>query len=55
MRPNRIVKKMVLDRRDPSNLKPQKVLNETVVNLRRKFYFLVDILGNFTLMKKEGC
>jgi len=44
--------KMMLDWRDPSNLKLHKVLNEIVLSSRRKFNFTVEILSNFVLMKK---
>jgi hypothetical protein len=49
---NPIAAKMMLDWRDPSNLKLHKVSNETVLSLRRKFNFTVEILSNFILMKK---
>jgi len=52
MRLNSIVAKMILDWRDPSNLKLHKVLNETVLSSKRKFNFTVEILSNFVLIEK---
>ncbi len=49
---NPIAAKMMLEWRDPSNLKLHKVLNETVLSSRRKLNFTVEILSNFVLMKK---
>ncbi len=54
MRLNSIVAKMVLGGRDPSNLELHEVLNEIVLNFRRKFNFTIEILGNFALMKKQA-
>ncbi len=51
MWPNPIAAKMMLDWRDPSNLKLHKVLNKTVLSSRRKVNFTVEILSNFVLMK----
>jgi hypothetical protein len=50
LRPNSIVAKLVLNGRDPSNLKLHQVLNETVLNSRRKLNCTTGILDIFALL-----